>query len=165
MTRMPRPKRTMSRLMLLLTAGALATALALPAGASAGKLIRIDSHADPLAPSGQTPEVLFHVTGLTKGQSYLLYADQTSGPNDGVCDTSLGNGSTFQRASSSELDWDTRPDYFVEQPELFGSDYPSFAPCKGAYKGRLAVKRRSGTKTLLRFRITVPNLKIRYIRR
>jgi hypothetical protein len=150
--------------MLLFAAGALAAALAVPASASA-KLIRIDPHADPLAPSGQTPEVLFHVTGLTKGRSYLLYADQTSGPSDGVCDTTVGNGSAFQRASSSKLDWDTRPDYFVENPESFASDYPSFAPCKGTYKGRLAVKKRHGTKTLLRFRLTVPGLKIRYIRR
>ena len=42
---------------------------------SAGKLIRIDANADPLAPSGQTPVVLFHVTGLTKGRQYRLYAD------------------------------------------------------------------------------------------
>jgi hypothetical protein len=154
-----------NRLMLLLAAAALAAALALPAGASAGKLIRIDPNADTLAPSGQTPVVLFHVTGLTKGRQYLLYADLESGQRDGVCDTSLGNGLAFQRARRSSLDWDTRPGYFVKQPKLFETDYRSFAPCKGTYQGRLKVKERFGVKTLLRFRVTVPKLEMRYIRR
>ena len=153
------------RLTVTVATCALAAALALPAGASAGKLVRIEPSADPLAPSGQTPVVLFHVTGLTKGRSYRLYADQVRGESDGVCDKSQANGLLLQRARSSSLDWDTRPGYFVRQPELYASDYPSFAPCKGTYKGRLEVKTRSGLTTLVRFKVTVPALELRYIRR
>jgi hypothetical protein len=159
------PTKTKSRLTLLLAAAALVAALALPAGASAGKLIRIDANADPLAPTGKTPAVLFHVTGLTKGRQYRLYADLERGQRDGVCDTSLGNGLVFYRARRSSLDWDTRPGYFVRQPELYEFDYPSFAPCKGTYKGYLKLKGRSGETTLLRFRLSVPKLEMRYIRR
>jgi hypothetical protein len=163
-----------SPVMLLLAAGAVAAAMAMPAAASAGKLVRIDPHADPLAPTGNTPVVLFHVTGLTKGRQYVLHASQVSGqaprrqgPDgpESVCSPVLGNGSRFVRARSHSLDWDTRPGYFVKQPELYEFDYPAFAPCTGAYKGRLAVKARYGTKTLVRFRITVPQLEMRYFRR
>jgi len=157
--------KTKSRLMLLLAAGALVAALALPAGASAGKIIRIDANADPLAPSGQTPVVLFHVTGLTKGRQYRLYADLERGQRDGVCDTSLGNGLVFYRARRSSLNWDTRPGYFVRQPELFELDYRSFAPCRGTYKGYLKLKGRFGETTLSRFRLSVPKLEMRYLRR
>jgi hypothetical protein len=157
--------KTKSRLMLLLAAGALVAALALPAGASAGKIIRIDANADPLAPSGQTPVVLFHVTGLTKGRQYRLYADLERGQRDGVCDTSLGNGLVFYRARRSSLNWDTRPGYFVRQPELYEFDYRSFAPCRGTYKGYLKVKDRFGETTLSRFRLSVPKLEMRYLRR
>jgi hypothetical protein len=157
--------KTKPRLLLLLAAGVLVAALAVPAGANAGKIIRIQPSADPLAPSGQTPMVLFHVTGLTKGRRYLLYADRERGSGDGACDASLGNGLAFKRAKRSSLDWDTRPGYFVEQPTLYASDYPAYAPCKGTYSGKLKVKRRFGVKTLVRFRVTVPKLEMRYLRR
>jgi hypothetical protein len=159
------PIKIKSRVMLLLAVGALAAALALPAAASAGKLIRISPSPDPLAPTGKTPAVLFKVTGLTIGKRYLLSADLEGAGRDGVCDPYLGNGLAFKRAREISLVWDTRPSYFVKQPELYGFDYPSFAPCRGTYKGYLKVKQRYGTRTLASFRVNVPKLEMRYLRR
>jgi hypothetical protein len=159
----PAPRRSPAAL--ILAAIALAVTLVLPTGASAGKVIRIDPNPDPLAPSGQVPEVLFEVSGLTKGRDYLLYADLERGKPDGTCETSVGNGLAYQRAERSRLVWDTRPGYFVEEPELYAGDYASFAPCKGTYEGKLEIKGSSGGKTLKRFTVTVPKLELRYLSR
>jgi hypothetical protein len=143
---------------LSLAIAALVVAFALPTAASA--TIRIDADADPLAPSGRTPMVIFQVTGLTKHRLYRLSAGMETTKH---CRPALGN-LNFLRARTRSLEWDPRPDYFFTDPWMLEQTYGVYEPCRGTYKGTLLVKKHHGARTLIRFTLDVPSLRIRYRR-
>lgn len=143
---------------LSLAIATLAVVLALPSAASAN--IRIDADADPLAPSGHTPMVIFQVTGVTRHRLYRLSAGMETTKH---CKPALGNMNFF-RAKTRTLEWDPRPDFFFTDPWMLEQSYGVFEPCRGTYKGTLMVKKRHGARTLIRFRLDVPSLRIHYRR-
>lgn len=124
------------------------------------KQLSVSAAADPLAPAGKTPKVLFTVHHPAKGAGYRISAKQVRGEsefapgNDDTprCVKYLGSTILTKAPSTADLPMPRFP-FDVEESNN-GYDLIGGQPCKGVYEGEL--DERGGPGRSVYFVFTIP---------
>jgi hypothetical protein len=125
----------------LLAGAACAAALSTPAAAVAKKTpakpkkLYVLARADPAAPAGEVPKVLFEVHNAVKGRAYRLTAHLTRGEDRAACTGTLGSTTPVKAIASGVLPFDRTPWDIAELDN--GYDVLRGDVCKGVYEGEL----------------------------
>jgi hypothetical protein len=99
------------------------------------KKLSVLARADPAAPAGEVPKVIFEVHHAVKGRSYRLTAHLTRGEDRATCTGTLGSTTPVKAMASGVLTFDRTPWDVADADN--GYDVLRGDVCRGVYEGEL----------------------------